>query len=189
MRFRFPHRSLMEDRGAPPRALLLACLVVVVANALLLGGAAARRGARIALDTTVETLRGNLTTLVELRSDRQAQLETALADARRRLAAAQAALPPDLARPDIFRLGYELAEDSAVLVLSLHRAEGEVRNTLLGPVAISNVGVVAQAGLEACLAFLGSFEDLGAGVGLADVVIRPDQAECSFDVLTLSRGP
>ncbi len=179
----------MEGRDSPPRVVLLACLVVLVANALLLGGAAARRGARIALTATVETLRGNLTTLVELRSDRQAQVESALADARDRLAAAQAALPPDLARPDLFRLGYELAEDTTVLVLSLHRAEGEVRITPLGAVAISNHQVTAQAGLEACLDYMGSFEDLGAGIGLSGVVIRPDQAECSFDVLTLTRGP
>lgn len=179
----------MQPRGSPSRMLLLACLGVMVGNALLLGGAAARRGARIALEATADNLRENLATLAGLRNERHTQLEAALVEAQTRLEAAQAALPPDVARPDLFRLGYALASDTPVLVLSLHRLEGEVRETPLGPVAISTHRIVAEGGLEACLGYMASFEGLGAGLRLAGVLIRPAESECSFDVRSLSRGP
>jgi hypothetical protein len=168
--------------------LLLACLAVAVVNALLLGGAAARRAAQAGLALTVETLRDNLSTLARLRVERRTQLEAELADARLRLESAEAALPPQIERLDMFRLGYELAEEPAVLVLSLHRGQSSLRETPLGPIEVSSHSIIALAGLDACLSYMASFEDLGLGVGVAGVVIRPEPFECSFDVLTLSRG-
>lgn len=178
----------MEPRGSPPRALLLACLAAAVVNALLLGGAAARGAARAGLAATVDTLRDNLSTLASLRVERRTQLEAELADARARLEAAEAALPPQVERLDVFRLGYELADEPAVLVLSLRRDESELRDTPLGPIEVSSHRVVAAASLDACLNYIASFEAIGPGVGIAEVVIRPDPSECEFEVLTLSRG-
>ena len=177
----------MRSRVSPPRSLLLACLIGGLVNALLLSGAAARRGARSRLETTMETLRENRTTLSALRMERRSQLESALAEAQGRVAVAATALPPDLARLDIFRLGFELAGDT-VIVTSLRRAGSDVRETPLGPVEITTQRITALAGLDACLGYIASLEAISPGVGLADVSIRPEQLECDFNVLTLSRG-
>ncbi|OGT27310.1 MAG: hypothetical protein A2Z17_05065 [Gammaproteobacteria bacterium RBG_16_66_13] len=102
---------------------------------------------------------------------------------------AQAALPSVGTARDVFRLGYALAQDDGVIVLSVRRASSEVRETSIGPVEVTTHRVSASGNLAACMSYMGSLEALGPGLGVSGVSIQPEPGQCSMDVLTLGRTP
>ncbi len=164
-----------------------AAAAAAVANGLLLSGAYIRQRAQGSLEVQVATLRDNLATLTQLQASRRSQLETDLAAAKARVQAAQDAMPPVETAFDVFRLAYSLSSDSGIVVLSVRRESSEIKETSIGPVEITTHRVTASGALDGCLAYLGSLEALGRGLGLAGVSIQPDQEGCSSDVLTLGR--
>jgi hypothetical protein len=163
-------------------------LAAAAANVLLLSASYIRGRAETSLQAQVTTLRDNLGTLTELRTERQSQLEADLAAAEARAQAAEAAMPPVETALDVFDLAYAVAgDDGAIVVLSVRRETSELKQTSIGLVELKTHRVTAVAGFDACLHYLGLLESQGAGLGLAGVLIQPDQAECSADVLTLGR--
>jgi len=169
------------------RIAVWAAAAAAVANGLLLSGAYIRGRAQASLEAQVTNLRNNLTTLTELQASRRSQLDGDLAAAEARVQAAQSAMPPVETALDVFRVGYALAANSNVVVTSVRRESSEVKDTSIGPVEITTHRVTATGALDACLAYLGSLESLGRGLGLAGVSIQPGPGECSADVLTLGR--
>ena len=177
-----------EPAGGWTRIAAWAALAAAAANALLLSATYIRGRAETSLQAQVTTLRDNLGTLTELRTERQVQLEGHLAAAEARVEAAEAAMPPVETALDVFDLAYAVAgDDGAIVVLSVRRESSELKQTSIGPVEMTTHRVTAAAGLDACLRYLGLLESQGAGLGLAGVMIQPDQTECSADVLTLGR--
>ncbi len=171
------------------RLALWACLAAAAANGLLIASAYLRLRAEQSLSVQVESLRENLAALSQLQADRRSQLESQMAEAEGRVQAAESALPSVETALDIFRLGFELAEEGGVVVLSVRRDSSEVRETSIGPVEVTTHRVAASGGLAACLAYLGSLEALGPGLGVSGVFIQPESGQCSMDVLTLGRTP
>lgn len=179
-------------RNAGPvwgRLALWACLAAAVANGLLVASAYLRVRAEQSLSVQVEALRENLIALSQLQANRRSQLAAQLAEAEGRVQTAEAALPSVETALDVFRIGFELADEGGVVVLSVRRASSEVRETSIGPVEVTTHRVAASGGLAACLAYLGSLEALGQGLGISGVSIQPEQGQCSMDVLTLGRTP
>jgi hypothetical protein len=181
----------MERSVAAPwsRLVLWACLAAAVANGLLIASAYLRLRAEQSLSVQVQALRENLSALSQLQASRRSQLETQLAEAEGRVQTAQAALPSVGTAIEVFRLGYALAQDDDVIVLSVRRASSEVRETSIGPVEVTTHRVSASGSLAACMAYIGSLEGLGPGLGVSGVSIQPDPGQCSMDVLTLGRTP
>jgi hypothetical protein len=171
------------------RLVLWACLAAAVANALLIASAYVRLRTEQSLSVQVEALRENLAALSQLQASRRSQLESQLAEAEGRVETAEAALPSVETALDVFRLGFELAEDAGVVVLSVRRDSSEVRETAIGPVEVTTHRVSASGTLAACMTYLGSLEALGPGLGVSGVSIQPEPGQCSMDVLTLGRTP
>ena len=170
------------------RLVLWACLAAGVANALLIGSAYLRLRAEQSLSVQVKSLRENLAALSQLQADRRSQLMAQLGEAEGRVQTAETALPSVGTAFDIFRLGFELAQED-VVVLSVRRASSEIRETSIGPVEVTTHRVSASGGLAACMSYLGSLEGLGPGLGVSGVSIQPEAGQCSMDVLTLGRTP
>ena len=173
---------------APARAVLLGCMVVAIANGCLLGSAYLRKVAGQALEVQVQALRQNLATLSQLQADRRTQLQAQLAEADRRVALAESALPPVETPLDVFRIGYQLSGEPGVVVLSIRRDSAETQDTIIGPIDITRHRVTARGTLEACLAYVAALEAVGPGLGLAGVSILPEEEGCSLDVLPLGRA-
>ena len=171
------------------RLALWACLAAAVANALLSASAYLRLRAEESLSVQVQALRENLAALSQLQESRRSQLMAQLGEAEDRVQTAETAMPSVGAALDIFRLGFELADETGVIVLSVRRASSEVRETSIGPVEVTTHRVAASGGLAACMSFLGSLEALGPGLGVSGVSIQPEPGQCSMDVLTLGRTP
>jgi len=176
-------------RLAWSRLALWACLAAAVANALLIASAYLRLRTEQSLSVQVEALRENLAALSQLQDSRRSQLESEVAEAEDRVQTAEAALPSVGTALDIFRLGFALAEEDDIVVLSVRRASSEVRETSIGPVEVTTHRVEASGGLAACMSYLGSLEALGPGLGVSGVSIQPEPGQCSMDVLTLGRTP
>jgi hypothetical protein len=124
-------------------------------------------------------LRENLAALSQLQADRRSQLMAQLAEAEGRVQTAETALPSVGTAFDIFRLGFELADEGGVVVLSVRRASSEVRETSIGPVEVTTHRVEASGGLAACMSYLGS---LGSPAWGARVCIQPEPGQCGVDV-------
>jgi hypothetical protein len=167
--------------------LIFACLAAAILNGLLVGSAYIRVRAAEGLEAQLQTLRENFTTLAGLQAERRAQLESQVGAAEARIQAAEAALPPIEAPLDIFRMGYELAADSPLIVLSVHRASSEPQDTAMGPVDVTTYRIVANGTLQDCMAYIATLEAASPALGLAGVSILPEDSSCEMDVRTLAR--
>jgi len=172
----------------PVRIVLLACLVAVLSNGILLGAALLSVQATERLGEQVEALRSNLDELRRQQLERRQDLEFELQVAEEHVRALEGALPPVDTPIDVFRTGYQLADDPSLQVLSIHWASGEIRETAIGPVEVSTHRIVSDGTLQSCLDYIARLEASSLGLGVQAVVIHPTLRECSLDVVTLAKA-
>jgi hypothetical protein len=95
---------------------------------------------------------------------------------------------PDLgASFEIFRRGFELAEESGIEVASVYRGSTVVRETVLGHLFTTTFSIKSNGDMQSCLGFLSRLEKEGLQtLALDRIDLNPDQQACNFDVIIAS---
>ncbi len=166
-------------------ALALSCLLALVHLGVLVAGAQRARAAA-SLTEDVDALRTNLSALTQITVRRQAELRQELAAAEARVATLDASLPTLGAPLNIYRRGFEAADESQIELVGIQRKSVETHDTAIGNVRVTTYSLQASGGFEPCLSWIGRMEQTSRTWSLEAINIQPDNSTCSFDVKSVS---
>jgi hypothetical protein len=162
---------------------------LAILNLTLLGLTLRNRDLSAALAGQTAEIEANLAQLQQTESQGMEALQEELSQAEAELARLKASFPDVGAGFNLFRRGFELAQENRVQVESIERLGTTTQSTAAGDLLLTSYRLQGRADLNSCLAFLSSLEREGLDtLALTSIQIRPDSERCNLNVDIASAG-